>query len=163
ESATPSTLYSTVNSTGSPLRSFLTRAPNSVRPSSSYTLSIDSIRRRCSTVRKPSIGSPPTLCVGLSGESYSGCSASSFSSFLTSLSNSRSEISGFESTKYNRLCRLISDRSESISFLIAADMRILGVYLVRYAVLIVCSTFHPCKGLFLHLLARASPVGRHCQ
>ena len=58
------------------------------RSAASYVLSIENIGRACATVRKPSIGSPPTRCVGLSGVMSSGCAASSSFSCARSLSYS---------------------------------------------------------------------------
>ena len=52
------------------------RAAHLRRSAASYVLSIENIGRAWATVRKPSIGSPPTRCVGLSGVISSGWAAS---------------------------------------------------------------------------------------
>ena len=52
-------------------------------------LSIESIGTRCSNGVRPSTGWSPMRCVGLSGVTSSGCSASSFLSRSTSRSYSR--------------------------------------------------------------------------
>ena len=70
------------------------RAAHLRRSAASYVLSIENIGRAWATVRKPSIGSPPTRCVGLSGVMRSGWAASRSRSSARSLSYSRSEIDG---------------------------------------------------------------------
>jgi len=58
----------------------------------------ESMGDECCTFTKPSRGLPPTRCVGESGVTSSGCSASSAFSSLTRRSYSASEISGSSST-----------------------------------------------------------------
>src|SRR5262249_40625087 len=66
-----------------------TRSYHSRIPASSYVLSMLSIGAAWRTCSNPSIGSPPTRCVGLSGSSSSRCSFSSPSNSPTHLSHPR--------------------------------------------------------------------------
>ena len=99
EIASPSSLGSATYRIA-PGTSFWMRVPHASSSSRENALSSESIGSRCSTGANVTAGRPPGRCVGESGVTSSGCSASSARSSRTNASNSASDTSGASKTKY---------------------------------------------------------------